>query len=302
MTFLPTLLLLVKNKYFSSIAPVLFSVALFLLSPYYSSVFFDKKEISYALFHSENLMKSYKGVDEWSSLQTIFEESKLESAYLSSVFIVNTGSIPIEKNDFDSDVLISFDENTEIIGARVERTYPSNLDVSYSLNEKGILFKALLLNPEDRFSIEFLSKNEPKNIVMNARISGINEPKVLDHTTNDGVYIKIVKHKNLRSSSEYSYFQIYPAFTIFLCLASILSLNIILSLVDSKSLISLASVFIPLVLSIFVLTIVIDGVLLLNDVGHSSIYSTIASATLALLCVPLSNYILKYKRRTRPVS
>lgn len=269
------LLNFIRNNFFTVLVPILISLILFFFSPYYSSFFGVKKEISYALYSTENIMKAYKGIDEWSSLQTIFEGGKLDSAYLSSVIVKNTGSVPVERLDFDDDALITFGEDMQIIGARVEKVYPDNLEVSYSFSQKGIVFKGLLLNPGDSFLLEFLSKQEPKAVSMKARISGVGEPKMLDHSLGDGIYLSIAKHANMKSSVQRTLQKVNPFIAIFVSVLSILSVSVIQGFFVRRKFWIYILTFPSLYLGLWVAMTMMTGVFSMNGIDASSIYSPI---------------------------
>ncbi|QET59986.1 hypothetical protein FOB75_03170 [Vibrio parahaemolyticus] len=290
-----------KEKLFPIFISILFPIALFLLSPLYSTFFDESKEISYSIVHTRNLLESYKGEDEWSNLVTSFENAELESAYLTKIMVVNSGSEPIKRADFDSSAVISFDSDIEIIGSRVDHVEPSNLIVTHNFSSDHITFDGLLLNPDDNFVFEILSRNEPIDIRMQSRISGISSPILLDYTAKDGLYLKAIKHKTMSSSHQIAFFKVSPYITIFTIWLSIIFLNVIYNLLRTSHGGRLSLIL--LIPSIGLLSVsymaMIDGVILLHEYREQRFLISICSTIFLILPVGLVDVVMRKKKALR---
>lgn len=254
-----------NSKLFIIITAIFIPLVLFLISPVYSSLFGSEKSLSYALVHTKDLTEDYKEGDSWSKLSTSFDGEELKSAYLSRIMIINSGDIPISRDDFDSDVTINMGIDIGILGIRIEESSPFNLGVEYSFNANEINFKGLLLNPNDSFVIEALSKGRPTEITVQSRISGIDKPRQMDYQKSDGIYLKHVKHESLVMSHQKSLLKINPYllgvisfFSTFITLISIRSSA-------AKNVILHFSLLIPYFLSLFISIIMVN--IILDDIG-----------------------------------
>ncbi|HFG1785122.1 TPA: hypothetical protein ACGF4J_002863, partial [Vibrio cholerae] len=242
-----------NSKPFIIITAIFIPLILFLISPVYSSLFGSEKSLSYALVHTKDLTEDYKEGDSWSKLSTSFDGEELNSAYLSRIMIINSGNVPISRDDFDSDVTIKMGTDIGILGIRIEESSPFNLGVEYYFNENEFNFKGLLLNPNDSFVIETLSKGRPTEITVQSRISGIDRPRQMDYQKSDGIYLKRVRHESLVMSNEKSLMKLNPYLLGVISLFSTFVTLINIRFTKVKNVIFNFSLIAPYFLSLFVL-------------------------------------------------
>ncbi|QKU78598.1 hypothetical protein HPY08_06555 [Vibrio cholerae] len=279
-----------NSKPFIIITAIFIPLILFLISPVYSSLFGSEKSLSYALVHTKDLTEDYKEGDSWSKLSTSFDGEELNSAYLSRIMIINSGNVPISRDDFDSDVTIKMGADIGILGIRIEESSPFNLGVEYYFNEDEINFKGLLLNPNDSFVIETLSKGRPTDIAVQSRISGIDRPRQMDYQKSDGIYLKRVRHESLVMSNEKSLMKLNPYLLGVISLFSTFVTLINIRFTKVKNVIFNFSLIAPYFLSLFVLLIMID--IILDDIGlESSILRTGVFVLLSIVLIVSSKLV-----------
>lgn len=273
-----------NNKLFILITAIFIPLVLFLISPVYSSLFSNEKTMSYALMHTKDLTEDYKEGDSWSKLSTSFDGVQLESAYISRIIIANSGTIPISRNDFDSDVTIEMGEGVGVLGVRVEESTPSNLDIDHYFQEGLIGFKGLLLNPNDNFVLEVLSKKRPDLISVQSRIAGIDSPREIDYKKSDGVYLKRVKHESVAVSHETTVLRINFYLTGIISLISVFaSITSIRSFSNKRSIVYV-SLYIPYILSVVVSIMSLDSLLIGFGLEHKTLRGVL---TILVIFIPV---------------
>ncbi|WP_019281515.1 hypothetical protein [Vibrio anguillarum] len=283
-----------NSRAFIIVTAILIPLVLFLISPVYSSLFSSEKSLSYALMHTKDLTEDYKEGDSWSKLSTSFDGIELKSAYLSRILIVNSGNKPISRNDFDSDVIIKMGQEIDILGVRVEESSPFNLDIDHYFKEDEVNFKGLLLNPNDQFILEVLSKERPEIISVQSRIAGIDKPRQVDYQKSDGLYLKRVKHESVAVSQETTLIKFNTYLISVVSLISIFSSLISIRSFENKRGIIYASLYIPYILSLLVSIVMMDS--LLKDLGLETTLLRAGVLTLVLsMLVFASDFIVKKK-------
>lgn len=100
------------------------------------------------------------------TLDFLYNGEKVPNLISTKIRLRNSGSIPIEANDFKSDFLISFPISSRIISMSILQTQPLH---EFSTALQGTLhnvtintlgFKPLLINPGEIFDIDILSTRE----------------------------------------------------------------------------------------------------------------------------------------------
>ena len=109
------------------------------------------------------------------NLKIIYEGIEYETVRITILRFINEGNRPIDKDDFNNNLIICFhDENIKIINAGFLECDPKNLDIVFRKNENKIEFDPFLLNPTEFFEIKILSDRR-SGFDVNARINGIKE-------------------------------------------------------------------------------------------------------------------------------
>lgn len=116
-------------------------------------------------------------------LKIFIDKNEIENPALTVLTIKNNGSIPIRSADFESDIEIILEENTQLIRATVIKTHPEGLKVTARVNKSNAYISPLLLNPEESVTISLISQGLPNAVNTRSRIAGvskiaIDEPKI----------------------------------------------------------------------------------------------------------------------------
>jgi hypothetical protein len=213
-------------KFFAWFIPVIVAIiALFPQLIEYSK----KKELSYNQIESSELKGPIN-----SAVKFVINEKQYTELHVSFLEFENTGDIPITKDEFEKPITICLSERYSIYNPLsllfytiVDRT-PQELEVKLINNDtnltNSIIIEPLLLNPRDKFTVQFVTNQKPSSINVTARISGI---KTLNQTQPKKVGVTFIQIIN-------SYFFILLLiFTFFLLLKNTLSLYPVYCVIES---------------------------------------------------------------------
>ena len=110
-------------------------------------------------------------------LQVFYNGAEVESPFLYSITIENTGEYPISNEDFKEIFSIAFSGSKQIVQARVLKSSTQSIMDEISENtsiEKSIVsIDDFYLNTGESFTIHIIVDGKPERISFNARISGI---------------------------------------------------------------------------------------------------------------------------------
>jgi hypothetical protein len=190
---------------FASIASVLLPLTLYIHS-------LKDRGLSYEIISgpiiSKDRLVDLDGVD------VLFKKEKIENIDASYIKLENTGDVPIRKEDFDSDIIIEFNNNLKILKAEKWGSRPKSIQVSTKINNHGVLIEPLLLNKGEFISIQVLTTGDYIEPSLNARVVGLDylientsseKPKELRYT----IYLIL----GILSAGIYCYFSIITFYT-----------------------------------------------------------------------------------------
>ena len=138
----------------------------------------SRKALSYN-FSSTELTRGGTG---FAGLELVYEGRPIYAPSIVNVTIVNSGNVPIQRNDFEQPIKILFTGqivDEELFAYHVSDREPKELPVSCTLLgtgravETGILVDPLLLNPGDKFVVAVLISEFSRELEVTARIVGV---------------------------------------------------------------------------------------------------------------------------------
>ncbi|VVP27462.1 hypothetical protein PS858_04138 [Pseudomonas fluorescens] len=121
-------------------------------------------------------------------LQIFLNGKKIESPYLSSFELINTGSKPVLSADFESPIEILPTGGAKLVSAQVTTTVPDNIPVKISFDDQRIAIAPILLNPKDTVSFSVITSGEQPFFEPRARIAGINSITLEDFPSKKDEY------------------------------------------------------------------------------------------------------------------
>ncbi len=162
----------IKKILISLVFPILIPLIFFIIQ---YIIQFEEKSLSYEIIAQSKIIDLNSS--DLINLKVAYKKEAISTLTSVHFHIINSGNIPISRQDFDKKLGINFGKGTKILLAQVSDTLPKNLKpiVSFKSNELNI--KPLLLNPKDRFTVNAYISGEYKSIKFDVRIKGIPDIK-----------------------------------------------------------------------------------------------------------------------------
>lgn len=114
-----------------------------------------------------------KGMAKTTDLSIVVDGHKIETPYLTSIEILNSGSKPLSPDDYESAIELKADPETKIIKAESQSINPSDLQITISAEGNVLRIKPLLLNAGDNFVVTMLTSGKVPEWKGRARIAGV---------------------------------------------------------------------------------------------------------------------------------
>ncbi|MBH3406703.1 hypothetical protein I5P86_16705 [Pseudomonas glycinae] len=118
------------------------------------------------------------------NLQISLNGQNIDSPFLSTLELKNTGSKPVLSSEFDTSLEIFVKGGARLISAEIGSTNPKNIPVKISFQEQEASISPFLSNPKDSVSISIITSGPAPEFEPRARIAGINEVRYEDISLN----------------------------------------------------------------------------------------------------------------------
>ncbi|MDH2080306.1 hypothetical protein [Pseudomonas atacamensis] len=116
------------------------------------------------------------------NLQISLNGQNVESPYVSTIELVNTGSKPITSADFDGALQVLVANNAKLVSAEITSSTPKNIPAQLTTSENKTAISPFLSNPKDSVTIAAITSGPRPVFDVRARIVGINEVGFEDTT------------------------------------------------------------------------------------------------------------------------
>jgi uncharacterized membrane protein YqjE len=123
------------------------------------------------------------------NLRLILFDRQVQNAHLLIIDFENTGTKEIKTDDFETDLKLKFNKQTEILLAETVESTPENLPVKIEYKENIVFIKPLLLNPKDKFTVTILVSSLNSDFETDVRIAGVNKLDKYDELSARKAYI-----------------------------------------------------------------------------------------------------------------
>ncbi len=110
---------------------------------------------------------------ELSSLELTYKGAPVSRLTAVTIEVRNSGTRPIQKADFESPVVLRFQDPSNILAVTLSERAPQDLKPVITMDSTGVSFAPLLLNPGDRFRLTAQIRGEFNEPTVEARISGV---------------------------------------------------------------------------------------------------------------------------------
>lgn len=169
--------------------------ALSVLSPFiYSIIFNSEKGISYEILYKTAISTEQIELE---NLKMSIDDEYINDLFITTIKIVNSGTIPIASRDYEEPLKIVFDKNVTIYSSKIIETNPKDITLNYKIEGKNeIVISPILLNEKDYFMITtYASSSETPKIM--GRIIGVKD--IYEETNEINKHI-IKKYMSIYSS------------------------------------------------------------------------------------------------------
>lgn len=150
----------------------LFATVLGVLQLFSNQLFSQAKILGYRFIEFYPLVNSEDDVI--NKLKIYYRDKQITSLDTILIEVTNDGSLPIKREDYDSDINISFERGI-VIDAAVSNTFPPNIPVGVAFDANHVFLKPVLINPSDRILIKILVSGSGALPKVNGRIAGVKE-------------------------------------------------------------------------------------------------------------------------------
>lgn len=116
------------------------------------------------------------------NLQISLNGQNVESPYVSTIELVNTGSKPITSADFDGALQIVIANDAKLVSAEITSTTPKNIPAQVTTAPNKAAISPYLSNPKDVVTIAAITSGARPVFEVQARIVGVNEVGFEDST------------------------------------------------------------------------------------------------------------------------
>ncbi|KQZ94578.1 hypothetical protein [Pseudomonas sp. Root562] len=144
------------------------------------------------------------------NLQISLNGQNIESPYLSTLELVNTGSKPVLSSDFDTPLEIFVKGGAKLISAETSNTTPKNIPVKIGNAEHGASVSPFLSNPKDSITISVITSGPAPEFEPRARIAGINEVGYEDTSREKTSHLKTAANLMVTTGLIFLYFIFLP--------------------------------------------------------------------------------------------
>ena len=144
-----------------------------------------RKSLSYTILWRHPLL-NFKGVAR-DQLDIRFRGENVSSSQLVVIRMFNSGHLPINLSDYQTDLSIKLNPGAQILDAHVIETMPADLEERFKdpektlverLDAEKIVIRPILLNAGDSFTIQVLASNLIGNISIAGHVQGISRVDV----------------------------------------------------------------------------------------------------------------------------
>ncbi len=258
------------EKIINWIAIIFIPVVLFVLTPIWDSLFKEKKLLQYSIVRETSALGLGIKIDEWPNLQFVHGENEIDNVISTTILIQNTGKVPIESSEFDSPILINFEEDGKIITHKIVKKIPEDLPIDLKFVGSTLSVNPILLNPGDAFFVKILSKSKLVVKSASARIVGLKRISKLIPHQRSGLYVTLIKATGAGTTSQWSFKKVPIAFLIISCISVAISTFMLLFLYTNSKKIIIKIMLGSMALSMYVLVLFMSSLISKALAGFAS--------------------------------
>lgn len=280
-----------KENIINLVGMLVIPFALFAASPFWNSIFSEKKNLSYQILNTYHLRENdvTAPTKDWPRMKLIYKDNSIPESTVITVSLTNIGDLPIKSDDFEGNLVFETDNPDDLLEYTANKVFPDSLSPIFKIVGNKLELQPLLLNPADTITLDIFGKNNFKIIKVNARISGVNSISEYKPEKYNGLKIVNAKEKDSGATLQKELIKLPIVVLSFLTLIFHIIFLVMFSLYAFAKRLYVKTVFVVLGLSSLIL--VIGGYHLLltaiTNIGFTFYHSL-------YLLIPISSILFSY--------
>jgi len=174
------------------ITGVIVPIIIFLITPFWSSIFTDGKTLTYQVLEKKKVSELAADDFVGSRIQLSYDGKDIRQGTFIVVAVENSGKAPIQKRDFNSDIFIDI-KGGSVLFAQVVDTQPVNIPVEISGRADKVAISPLLMNSGDKITVKIFSDSDIRIDSVYARILGVPEILKVENPESSGLLLTTVR-------------------------------------------------------------------------------------------------------------
>jgi hypothetical protein len=136
-----------------------------------------RKTLSYEVLTNAPVVTVVEEVK--SAVQILFRGTPVEHARLVLFKLVNSGTEPIPRADYERAVSIQFNETAQILEATIEKEHPAAIGATVVQEGSRAVISPVLLNPGDHVVVKLLVSAPDDHLSVDGHVVGVSQIKEL---------------------------------------------------------------------------------------------------------------------------
>lgn len=111
------------------------------------------------------------------NVEVRYRGQHVEALHVVEFVLLNTGSQPLRKADFEGPLVITLPESSRLLDVDLLRTYPGAVNAQYWFADRRIEIAPLLLNSEEAIALRVFVEKSQKPWQLGLRVAGVRESR-----------------------------------------------------------------------------------------------------------------------------
>jgi hypothetical protein len=137
----------------------------------------DNKALSWEIISISDIIDTQYPVSK--DIEVSYLGKRLEALFVVNLRVINSGNVPIKKDDFEKKLRFDFGVKSNILRAGILAKRPPSLMPKIAFADNMVEIDPLLMNPGDSFGVQALISGVKHVPVLDTRIVGLKEPKTI---------------------------------------------------------------------------------------------------------------------------
>lgn len=154
----------------------------------YSVMTKEVKRLEYQVTSVSPLIETETAENAHGGITILLNEEKVLDPHLVVVKLVQAGTLPIKREDFDGNLQIQISGVARVIQANIADSLPVAIPAEVAIEETSAILLPLLLNPADTLTISMITEGRPNSIDVAGRIVGVKSIEKVENNDDSSLY------------------------------------------------------------------------------------------------------------------